>query len=743
MENNNPILKLKNVSKFYYNGGIVASGFNKISLEFYTGQFVAITGESGSGKSTLLNVLAGLDTYEEGELYINGKETSHYNESDFEEYRKTYISNIFQTFNLVNSYTVYQNIELVLLLNGYKTKNIKNKVNDLIKKVDLYKYRHTKVSHLSGGQKQRVAIARALAKDTPIVVADEPTGNLDVKSAKSIIKLLSEISKDKLVIIVTHNYEQIEDYATRKIVMHDGKVREDIILKETKHINPHITNYSNLTFFNKIRIGIRNTFNIMPKFILTFIVFLFIVLAFLSQYSSFRKLEYEESKFGYNNYFQNTDDTRIIIKKTNGTYFTDDDFNKLNNFNNIERIIKDDVLLDSVYDLTNNNYYFYGNIDNINNLSKVDIGRLPNNEYEVVIKTNEYNYYITNPDELYNQEFTFTSMYDQEINLDKPLKVVGIIINEDTFSFNDTIYVNDTIINKTRLYNNQQYSNIKININNQDYNVNNYDIYLNIYPSKNIKDNEALVSNDINYLCLYNYCLNKKINIEISNIYYTENKELTITNLYNKYNFTNLTGLKNYDRYNGYIFISENDYNDLYNKYTYQASVFVNNVNNLYEVENNLNKEGYTTLVIKDTLVNELSEMLKVIKIYKLVVTIFLLIALFFISYFVIKLIQKSKNIYYATIRILGANKRIIKNLISIELLTTFNIAYLFTIGLILLVKFNIIKTGFLVEYNEYLILNDFIIIYIILLIMSYILSLRYSRKLFKSSAMKAYRKED
>ena len=226
------MIKLKNVSKFYYSKGVVASGFSKVNLEFKIGEFVAITGESGSGKSTLLNVISGLDTYEEGEMYINGEETSHYTEKDFEDYRRKYIGNIFQNFNLVNSYTVYQNIELVLLLNGKKKKEIKNDVLDLIRKVDLYRFRNTKVSKLSGGQKQRVAIARALAKDTPIIIADEPTGNLDSKSASSIIKLLSEIAKDKLVIIVTHNYEQVEPYVTRKIKMHDGSVLEDKVIRK-------------------------------------------------------------------------------------------------------------------------------------------------------------------------------------------------------------------------------------------------------------------------------------------------------------------------------------------------------------------------------------------------------------------------------------------------------------------------------------------------------------------------------
>src|SRR5574344_1323915 len=185
------MLELKNVSKFYYNKGMVSAGFSRVNLKFDLGEFIAITGESGSGKSTLLNVISGLDSYEEGEMYINGEETSGYTEKDFENYRKKYIENIFQNFNLINSNTVYQNIELVLLINGYKKKKLKEIIINTLEKVDLLKYKNTKVSKLSGGQKQRVAIARVLAKETPIIVADEPTGNLDSKTAENVLKLLS------------------------------------------------------------------------------------------------------------------------------------------------------------------------------------------------------------------------------------------------------------------------------------------------------------------------------------------------------------------------------------------------------------------------------------------------------------------------------------------------------------------------------------------------------------------------
>ena len=276
------MIRLKNVSKYYYSKGIIASGISRVNLDLDAGEFVVITGESGSGKSTLLNVISGLDTYEEGEMYIEGKETSHYTASDFESYRQQYISCIFQSFNLVSSYTVYQNVALAMQIDGCEPSAIRSRVNDIIKKVGLYEFRNRKVSKLSGGQKQRVAIARALAKDTKILVADEPTGNLDSESAEGIVELLTDIASDKLVIVVTHNYEQFRDHATRIIKMHDGKIVEDTgaasvqTADETAPVYGHRSSRAehrdrakkdSITFGTQLKLGIRNTFNLPAKFL--------------------------------------------------------------------------------------------------------------------------------------------------------------------------------------------------------------------------------------------------------------------------------------------------------------------------------------------------------------------------------------------------------------------------------------------------------------------------------------------
>ncbi|MDD3171803.1 MAG: ABC transporter ATP-binding protein, partial [Bacilli bacterium] len=228
------MIRLENVSKYYHGDGTVALGLRKINLELGNKGFVVLTGESGSGKSTLLNVICGIDTYEEGEMYINNEETSYFDDTDWENYRRKSVGFIFQNYNLIDSYTVLENVEAAMVIQNIGKKERKRKALKLIEKVGLLSHVKHKAIKLSGGEKQRLAIARALAKDSIIIAADEPTGNLDSKSGKQIIELLYEISKEKLVIVVSHNYEETNNYANRKIRLFDGEIVEDIKIKEVE-----------------------------------------------------------------------------------------------------------------------------------------------------------------------------------------------------------------------------------------------------------------------------------------------------------------------------------------------------------------------------------------------------------------------------------------------------------------------------------------------------------------------------
>lgn len=224
------VLQLQGISKYYYTDTSVTQALRKINLEFFMGEFVAITGESGGGKSTLLNIISGLDTFDDGEMFFRGQPTFQFDGADWEEYRRNQIGFVFQDYSLIHHYTALDNIVAALMIQEQEEEKAKKLAMEYLSKVGLKDFAGQKASQLSSGQKQRLSIARALAKNTDIIVADEPTGNLDSETGEQIIQLLEELSKDRLVIMVTHNYEQVQDYVTRKIRLHDGEVVNDILV---------------------------------------------------------------------------------------------------------------------------------------------------------------------------------------------------------------------------------------------------------------------------------------------------------------------------------------------------------------------------------------------------------------------------------------------------------------------------------------------------------------------------------
>ena len=749
------MIRLKNVSKFYYSKGVIATGFTKINLNFKLGEFVAITGESGSGKSTLLNVISGLDTYEEGEMYVEGKETSHYIEKDWEVYRRKYIGNIYQNFNLVNSYTVYQNIDLILTLNGIKRKDKKAKILDLLKKVDMLKYKNTKVSKLSGGQKQRVAIARALAKDVPIIIADEPTGNLDKASADSVIKLLRDLAKDRLIIIVTHNYEQVEPYVTRKITMHDGRVLEDKKIKEIEPVKTELEKYTfkNAGLLGKLQLGFRNTFNIVPKFILLMIVYSFIIASIMGEYSFFKKEEYEAKKAGYNVVFQDTSDNRIVVNKKDRTSFTVEEFQELKKMKNVESIMEYDDITGYSFDFTDEKQetWFDAKIrplDNIKKESKL-IGRLPENDNELVLEAIDDGYIFGNLEGLLNKEFHMLNVYNYMIDSSKTYVIVGVIPNQPTSTFTidqTTIYGTDNFLREKHNETHQKYSKVTVDFINEIYEGIPLQGYLSPQPNAWVPRGNVYIAEDENYRCPKFNCINQYISITVSNIYYTKTKSYRVDKVYNQKNFPNILETTNYnkqeftDRYNGPIYLNIDDYNDLYNNDSYQISIYATSHKKVDEIAKKLEKKGYHTLKIKDTLSYDFYD--KIMRVIKIVITIIFVVVLFFITYFIVKIILKSRNIYFSILRMLGASKKVCFHLLMLELFVVSNLSYFLFLLVAEINRRKLIQVGFINTVNEYFQLNDYMILYMIIMIMSFLLSARYSRKLFKNSVMNTYREE-
>ena len=221
------MLQIKNITKIYESKNIRQIALDKVSINFRKSDFVSILGPSGSGKTTLLNIIGGLDNYDSGDLIINKISTKKYKDKDWDSYRNHKIGFIFQNYNLITHQSVFKNVELALTISGVSKKERKRKAKELLKQVGLEKQINKKPNELSGGQMQRVAIARALANNPDILLADEPTGALDSVTSIQIMDLLKKISKDKLIIMVTHNSELAKKYSNRIIKLKDGKVIED------------------------------------------------------------------------------------------------------------------------------------------------------------------------------------------------------------------------------------------------------------------------------------------------------------------------------------------------------------------------------------------------------------------------------------------------------------------------------------------------------------------------------------
>ncbi|MBQ7131561.1 MAG: ATP-binding cassette domain-containing protein [Oscillospiraceae bacterium] len=221
------MLKLTDIKKTYTVGDNTVNALNGVSVEFRKSEFVSILGQSGCGKTTLLNIIGGLDRYDSGELVINSKSTSSFEDSDWDAYRNHSIGFVFQSYNLIPHQTVLSNVELALTLSGVSKAERRKRAKEVLERVGLGDQLYKKPNQMSGGQMQRVAIARALINDPDILLADEPTGALDSETSVQIMDILKEISTDKLIVMVTHNPELAQEYSSRVIKLLDGKIISD------------------------------------------------------------------------------------------------------------------------------------------------------------------------------------------------------------------------------------------------------------------------------------------------------------------------------------------------------------------------------------------------------------------------------------------------------------------------------------------------------------------------------------
>ncbi len=480
------MLEIKNINKSYRVGDFEQKVLKDVSIKFRKSEFVAILGHSGSGKTTLLNLIGGLDRYDSGDIVINGKSTKNFKDKEWDAYRNNSIGFIFQSYNLIGHISILDNVEMGMTLSGISKKTRRKNAIEALNRVGLGSHIHKKPNQLSGGQMQRVAIARALANDPDIILADEPTGALDSSTSKSIMDLIKEISKDKLVIMVTHNEDIANEYASRIIRLSDGEILEDSNpVKNIKDNNDYHLKKTAMSFITALNLSLRNIITKKGRTLLTAFassIGIIGIALILSLSNGFDKQIEKFENDTLTNYpitisrgtMEGTEEVMNSFTNSGGTYPSDKfvykqkiDLEKLTHINNIdEEYMKyldniDKSLIDGIS-------YTRLSVMNINLLVKGKKTKMVNfgtsmNSIMTIPKTfnNEKNYLTTNYDLLYGAypsratDVLLVVSSDNEVS-EKVLENLGFDINDEKFSFDDIIgkelvyVINDNLYSKIK-----------------------------------------------------------------------------------------------------------------------------------------------------------------------------------------------------------------------------------------------------------------------------------------------------
>lgn len=735
------MLKLVNISKYYYSNETIALGLRKVDLEFHIGEFVVITGESGSGKSTLLNVLSGLDTYELGKMYINNEDISHYTVKELEDYRRQYIGFVFQNYNIIDSYTVLQNVEMALVIQGYDKQKRRERAIELIEKVGLKNRLNHRASKLSGGEKQRTVIARALAKDCKIIVCDEPTGNLDSNSSEKIFELLNEISKNKLVIVVTHNYKAIKNYANRKIRLFDGEIVEDTIIDKKKVLNGEkiLKKHYKGNYFDIFKIAINNIISVPKKTFFTALITLFIIAVFVFAYGSSLKQKNTSDVFE-TTYFSNSNPNRLIVTKYDFSEFTANDLLELQSVEYVREVIEYDAVLDTV--LTSQYYNEQFSFDEFINykvmtsaaLNAFDLkaGVLPVNSDEVVIAENEY-YQIGDFISLSNS--IHVKEQPGETTVGYTFKVVGIIDrNNSIFDETENLYFTSEAIEKFKydalLPHNQMYIGVD--------SLKTYIVYQDVRIDNSLS-NFTLLGYDAMF---YDMCRDFAVEYCIISDFLTahEFSIMSISRFEDNSEFIDIvfTSVPFVEgAYGQAIYMNEFTFELLLEEKIYQPSVVVYDMYEAQKVKLELEELGYNVFYPNGVVDTE-GGLLLIFKDIQLFLSLtIMMIVVYFVGYFVMRNVMISKKKDYLIYRSVGASKKVI-NLISI---TEIMIITIFTFGILMLML--ILNENYktpLPRYLRYFDLENYLILLMTIFILMFLMGRRFNKRIFNKSVITSLR---
>ncbi len=521
------MIKLENITKIYeIKDNNKVNALSNVNLEIGDKGLVFILGKSGSGKSTLLNILGGLDKQTSGNYIVNGKSTTDFNDNDYDSFRNTCVGFIFQEFNVLEKYNVYENIALAYELQNEKSN--REEILKLLEELGIKDLENRKMNELSGGQKQRVAIARALIKKPQIILADEPTGNLDSMSSAQIFQILKSISKERLVIVVSHDRESAKNYADRTIGIKDGQIEYDNGVTYNSESNNLELKKSKLPFKYAFKMAIKNLKNKPSKLSLSILVIAmsFMFLATGINFSLFKELPLIMQTMKNNNL-----NTYKVQKIEQVGY---DNFNFLDlqeeDYKNIEEITSSK--LNKIYNFYENGLLVRLNIEfakededrpiNIDStiidveddriLNNI-IGRKPSSSNEAVIYKEladdiiKYGIILESGESYYPKDYNDLVSSNIEIKYgDNKLYIVGIVDGDYIYTkgLADNIILNqdyDKILNNLRLYPNKLYSstyNNSSSVGNINYLDNEIDIMTSdgIKKISELKENEVIVSSE-------------------------------------------------------------------------------------------------------------------------------------------------------------------------------------------------------------------------------------------------------
>ena len=727
------MIELKNVSKYYQGKESVVKALDSISIRFDLGEFVVITGESGSGKSTFLNVLSGLDTYEAGEMYVDGEETAHFSDEEWEDYRRRHISFIFQSYNIIDAYTVYQNVDSALMVQGIPKEKRKDRVMELIDRVGLAKQAHQKASKLSGGEKQRTAIARALAKDAPVIVADEPTGNLDSTTGESIIKLLKEVSKDRLVLLVSHNYASKEPYATRHVRLFDGEIVEDRSVrpyeKPEEEKKGRVTK-DRMDPIQQFNLALRNILSMPKKALFTLLISMFVVFVFAMTYGSYVEQTEATGMTSSHPNFSNSFEGRLVVSRKDGAAMSESELTAFENERSVKAVVPNDPLLDRHFRVLESHEStrrsFSMSVHHASVLSEGDLteGRLPEAADEVVVDSDEYS--VGETLDIFQSQ-TWEGFADGGGSMSAT--VVGIVDSDQMW--NRTLYFSTAFFESTE-------AKVLTLMHNNTYQLTHDDITLTFDTMRIVLDERQDVGS-FKIRSGDDQQLPQSIDDLLGEIMTLSGSHLFDNELYTlDVEFAALDEGEEY-QYDQFLFIHPNTMANLYEDVgIHQVTLVSGDAYDANRIQENLGEDYFSVYPAGYT--NEFDAIFRTItKIFLGGLSIMVLLLMYFIAYIALKNVMQSRSKSFVILRSIGARKKELSQSLIVELIFTMLIAFTVVSGILNLQP---LLPNIIPEYMRFFSLGNYLFMLTALVLLSVFLGLKFNKKIFRRSVISAFRDE-